>query len=705
MDRDPGARYRVAIDIGGTFTDVVVVDRGGKMHIGKGLTRPDRAFPAIVEAIEAADPPLEVGAGGCFAAADLIAYGTTRALNAIVEGETARTAFFTTAGFPDILLLREGGKRGRFTQVEYGDPYVPRRLTFEIVERVDADGSVFGPLDEGSAVAAIESAREAGCTAIGVCLLWSVVNPAHELRLAELLDEHLPGIPYTLSHRLNPTVREYRRASATVIDASLKQLMQAHLRQLEEDARGAGFQGQLLVATSFGGSWPAEEMIERPIYSIGSGPSMAPRAGVVYAEAEIDLEGPDVDLLICDTGGTTFDVSLVLAGEVQQAAETWIGDRSTGHITGTQSVDVQSIGAGGGSVAWIDPGGLLRVGPRSAGAEPGPACYGRGGVEPTVTDAAVVLGHLDPAQFLGGRIELDAARARTALADGIADALGLDIDAAAEAVLVVATTQIVGAIREITIAQGIDPRELVLVAGGGAAGINAVPIARELGCAKILLPKTAGAFSAVGALYADVISEFAATSYAETRDLDRLAVNGVLDRLTSRSEEFLARLDGLAPTDTAIEHLVDARYPGQVWDIPLALPVSRFHGDAEVASLEAAFHAAHKRRFAVEEPDRHVECVTWKARAVASLAKPTLAASGRDGTGDTEAAFQDACFPAIGRGPVQVFDGAELGPGRRIAGPAIVAEPTTTVVLYPGSAATVGRHGSYLIEVGEDGPW
>jgi len=693
-------RYRIAIDIGGTFTDVVVSD-GGEMHVGKGVTRRERAFPAILEGLEAAEPPLPVGASQCLAAADLITYGTTRAVNAIVEGRTARTAFFTTAGFPDTLLLREGGKRGRFTQIEYGDPYVPRYLTFEIEERVDADGTVFRPLEEASVLDAIERVGAAECDAVGVCLIWSVVNPRHELRIGELLEEGLPGVPYTLSHRLNPIVREYRRASATVIDASLKRLMQAHLRQLEQDVRAAGFEGQLLVTTSFGGSWPAEEAIERPIYSVGSGPSMAPRAGIAYAKAELGLEDREANLLVCDTGGTTFDVSLVREGEIQQAAETWIGNRSTGHITGTRSVHVESIGAGGGSIAWIDAGDLLRVGPSSAGADPGPACYGRGGSEPTVTDAAVALGHLDPGRFLGGRIRLDAARAREALAAKVAAPLGLDLDAAAEAVMVVATTQIVGAIREITIAQGIDPREMVLVAGGGAAGINAVPIARELGCERILLPRTAGAFSAVGALYAELISEFAATSYAETRSFDRAAVNDVLDLLTAEAERFLARLDGLATSDAGVQFSVDARYPGQVWDIPVPLPTPRFERGDDVEALERAFHAAHRRRFAVEEPGRHVECLTWKARAVASPVRSQLASPPIDAR--REPVVQSAYFPQFGRASVPVVDGASLAPGRRIAGPAIVSEPTTTVVLYPSSTATAGRHGSYLIEVGSGG--
>jgi N-methylhydantoinase A len=697
LSADAAGRYRIAVDIGGTFTDVVAVDADGAMHVGKGMTQPERAFAPILEGLEAADPPLPVGARECLAASDLVTYGTTRAINAILEGKTSRTAFLTTAGFPDILLLREGGKRGRFAQFEYGDPYVPRYLTFEIEERIDSDGGVFRPLEEGSARAAIEAVAAAECEAVGVCLLWSIVNPDHELRVGELLEELLPGVPYTLSHRLNPTVREYRRASATVIDASLKLLMQEHLRGLDRDLREAGFAGQLLVATSFGGSWPIEEMVERPIYSIGSGPSMAPGAGVVYAAAELERPRAELDLLVCDTGGTTFDVSLVREGEIQHAAETWIGGRSTGHITGTQSVDVHSIGAGGGSIAWIDAGGMLRVGPRSAGARPGPACYGRGGEEPTVTDAALVLGHLDPSRFLGGRVELDAGRAREALGR-IAEPLAMEVEEAAEATLVVATTQVVGAIRQITIAQGIDPRELHLVAGGGAAGINAVPIAREIGCRGVLLPKSAGAFSAVGALHADVISEFAAALYAETRDLDRGSVNAALGGLAAEAEDFLGRLDGLGTTGSSVSYLLDARYPGQVWDIPVALPSSRLEDEADVEALEAAFHAAHLRRFAVEDPGQHVECLTWRARASAALPRPSLATPAA--AGERRDAALPARFPGVGRREVPVVDGAGLAAGATVEGPAIVAEPTTTVVLYPGSSARVGRHGSYLIDPG-----
>src|SRR5439155_8416826 len=358
-------------------------------------------------------------------------------------------------------------------------------------------------------------------------------------------------------------------------------------------------------------------------YSVGSGPSMAPVAALTYSSAED--AGQAADLIVCDTGGTTFDVGLVSRGEINYAAETWLGGRWIGHITGIRSVDVRSIGAGGGSLVWIDSGGLLRVGPRSAGADPGPACYGRGGTEPTVTDAAVVLGYIDPTYFLGGRIPLDAEAARVAL-ESVAEPLGLTVEEAAAAALVIASENIVGAIRELTIAQGIDPRDLAIVAGGGASGLNIVPIARELGCRHVLLPSTAAALSACGALHSDVISEFGRSRYTETRAFDFDGVNGVLADVNAAADAFLADLADLGPRETRKDFLVEARYRGQVWELDVPLEGARFGGDEDVRALEEAFHETHERVFAVREPGQHLECLLWKVRATAVLDKPELRA-------------------------------------------------------------------------------
>ena len=689
--------YRISVDTGGTFTDIVVSDASGQLEVGKAPTTRARAYEGLHEGVGQVAERLGLSVEELLAQTDVLTYGTTRATNAIVEGKTARTAFFTTQGFPDILLLREGGKPDPFKQMPYPMPYVPRWLTFEICERMDAEGEPFLPLDEETVVAAVGRARELGVEAIAVCLLWSIVNPSHEQRVGELIEEHWPGVPYTLSHALNPIIREYRRASSTAIDASLKPLMQEYLTTMERDLREAGFRGHLLIATSFGGAWRPDQVVERPIYSVGSGPSMAPVAALMYGRAEF---GEDVggDLVVCDTGGTTFDVGLVSGGLVNATAETWLGGRWTGHITGIRSVDVKSIGAGGGSIIWIDPGGLLRVGPLSAGADPGPACYGRGGTEPTVTDAAVVLGWIDPAYFLGGLLTLDADASRRVLL-GVAERLGMSVEEAAYAALTIATENIIGAIREITIAQGIDPREYSLVAGGGASGLNVVPIARELGSKRVLLPSTAGALSACGALFSDVISEFSRSRYAETRTLDVDIVNEVLADIEARADAFLDDLADIDPVETRKEFTVEARYRAQIWELDVPIP-SRIR-QGEIGVLEDAFHETHERVFAVREPGQYLECLLWKVRATAVPRKPGVHSRALAEGAPQPASVAPAYFRETGLVPVPSYDGVSLPRGARIEGPAIVREATTTVVAYPGSTVTVSALGNYLLEVHE----
>ena len=451
--------YRISVDTGGTFTDVVVTSSEGSFTIGKALTDKQRAFASIDAGLAVAAEQLGTTVPALLADTAVFLYGTTRATNGIVERKIARTAFLTTDGFPDILLLKEGGKAEPHNlRMEYPDPYVPRRYTFEVPERINAEGGIEKPLDEAALRATLATFKARGIEAVAVCLLWSIANPAHELRVGQLIEEILPGVPYTLSHQLNPILREYRRASSTAIDASLKPLMQKYLSDLENDLRAAGYRNDILVSTSFGGVMHLADVVKRPIYLVKSGPAMAPIAGLAYAEAE----GLPKDVIVCDAGGTTFDVSLVRDGAVEFSRDTWLGPQWTGDNLGMASVAVHSIGAGGGSIAWVDAGGLLRVGPQSAGSEPGPACYGRGGDKPTVTDAAVVLGHFDPNHFLGGRMQLDEAAARRVVGT-VAEALGVTLERAAWAIIAVANENMIEAIKELTINEGIDPSESVLI--------------------------------------------------------------------------------------------------------------------------------------------------------------------------------------------------------------------------------------------------
>ena len=686
--------YRVTVDTGGTFTDVVIADEGGQLTVGKSLTTPDRIFEGMRSAIEVTASDLGRDPTEVLADTDILIYGTTRATNAIVEKRIAKTALLLTEGFPHILVLREGGKEDGFDfTTDYPDPYIPQQNTFEVPERIDSEGGVVRPLETAAARAIIERIQDRRFEAVAVCLLWSIVKPDHELALAQLLEEILPGVPYTLSHRLLPVVREYRRASATAIDASLKPLMRAHLKDMEADLRDAGYRGEVLVSTAIGGCMDVNELAERPIHSVRSGPAMAPVAGRAYAAAE---EMGD-DVIICDTGGTTFDVSLVRGGNIKHTRETWIGGRWRGDILGISAVDVHSIGAGGGSIAWIDPGGLLQIGPQSAGAVPGPACYGQGGTEPTVTDAAAALGYIDPNFFLGGRMALDLAAARAALAH-IAEPLDISVESAAWAVNNLAGELMIGAIQDITVAEGFDPRESVLVAGGGAAGLNIMPIARELECARLILPQTASVLSACGMQFADIVSEHAASRVTSSGEFDFDGVNAALQAIEDELDRFATALGGDAPARASKSFSVEGRYRFQIWELEVPLPSERFREPADVAALVEAFHRTHERIHAVRDPEGELECLNWKGRvaipldtaeaADAALTMPTELVPSRE----QQAFFGDETIAT------PVFRGAEVPADIAIPGPAIIEEPTTTLIVYPGMSARRSSSGNYLLD-------
>ncbi len=690
--------YRISVDTGGTFTDVVVADEAGIRALGKAPTTPDRIFLGMRAAIENAAGEMKLDLARLFAQSTTLIYGTTRAVNAIVQGKTAKTAFLVTEGFPDVLVMREGGKTNPhdFTQA-YPPPYVPRRHTFEITERIGSEGEATIPLDRAQAIQVLEQLKKRNFEAIAVCLIWSVANPAHELALGRLIEERLPGVPYTLSHKLIPIVREYRRASATAIDASLKPLMQRHLRDMENDLRGAGFGGEILVSTSIGGCMHVEDLIERPIHTVKSGPAMAPVAGRTYAR----VEALGRDSIVCDTGGTTFDVGLVRDSELVFTRESWLGPRWTGHIMSMSTVDVRSIGAGGGSIAWIDPGGLLRVGPHSAGAVPGPACYGAGGSAPTVTDAALVLGYLDPVFFLGGRMKLDVEAAKRAV-NVIAAPLKMPLERAAYAIITLASEHMIKAIREITINEGVNPRESALIAGGGAAGLNIVPIARELGCTRVMVPRTAGALSACGMQFSDIVTEQSASRVTLTKNFDYDGVNAALQAIEAELDRFVAGLKGRAGGEVTKEFFVEARYLYQVWELEVPLPVTRFKGKADVESLAKAFNTVHERVFAVVDERNPVECLNWKGRIAVRLPGVARGEAPSPGTAFAPKPHTERTLYFDDGGAVRapIFVGGELGPGALIKGPAVIEEPTTTIVVYPGSSAKVTGLGNFVLEIG-----
>jgi N-methylhydantoinase A len=687
---------RFGVDTGGTFTDLVVEDDRGALHMFKAPTTPDDPIHGVLDALRVAAKALGMELSELLGRGETFIYGTTHAINAIITGNTARTAFLTTAGHPDVLTLREGGRSEPFNfTIPYPEPYVPRSLTFELPGRILSDGSVAEPFDEAAMVDIVEAMKRQRVEAVAVCLLWSIVNPAHELLTGALLDRHMPGIPYTLSHRLNPTLREYRRASSACIDASLKPMMAAYMERLTRDLRASGLTGRVLVITSQGGVIAAAEVAAKPIHLINSGPSMAPISGRHFAEVD---EGGET-AIIADTGGTTYDISLVSRGRIPWTRETWIGQPFRGHMTGFSSVDVKSVGAGGGSIAWVDDGGMLHVGPKSAGAAPGPACYGKGGAQPTVTDAAVVLGYIDPAFFLGGAIRLDAAMARAAVETHVGRRLGLSAEDAAIAIIDVVTENMVQAIMEITVNQGIDPGRAILVGGGGAAGINSVLIARRLASPCLLIPEVGAALSAAGALMSDLTSLFHATHFCQTRQFDYAGANAVLHGLKERCRAFIAE-QGAGTYSQTIQFSIEARYPEQVWEINVPLPIDRFSGPDDIAALEQAFHKAHEEIFAISDPNSPVEVVGWSATAICRIrekATGSLAAQAVSGAVD---GVRSAYFAGHGRIDARIRRFEAMKTDESVSGPAIIESAVTAVVVNPGAVAVRRASGSLSITPG-----
>ena len=687
---------RFAVDTGGTFTDLIVEDNTGGLHMFKASTTPDDPIRGVLDALEVAAISFEITLNELLGKGDMFIYGTTHAINAVITGNTARTAFLTTKGHPDILVLREGGRVEPFNfTVPYPEPYIPRSLTWEIPGRIVADGSEYVPLDDAVVMKVIGELKEKKIEAVAVCLMWSIVNFAHERRVGQLLDEHLPGVPYTLSHQLNPTLREYRRASSTCIDASLKPMMSAYMSRLETHIKSAGFNGRLLVVTSQSGVMDAGEVAKTPIHLLNSGPSMAPVSGRYFSLVD---EKSDT-AIIADTGGTTYDVGLVRRGRIPWTRETWIGHPYRGHMTGFPSVDVKSIGAGGGSIAWVDEGGMLHVGPQSAGAVPGPVCYGRGGTGPTLTDASLVLGYLDPDFFLGGSMKLDTSLAFEAIAERVAKPLGITVENAAAAIISVATENMVQAILDITVNQGIDPRSAILIGGGGAAGLNSVLIARRLESPCLLIPEVGAALSAAGAIMSDLTSQYHAALFTKTSNFNFKQVNEILESLEAQCREFIAG-PGKGSHQQTIQLWAEARYPEQIWEIEIPLLRRRFDGPEDVEALISAFHNAHEEIFAIRDAESGIEVVSWSATVSCRIRREkggSLVA--RKLTGGQEG-NRKAFFPGYGQVDARVRRFEAMKVGEKLTGPAIVESSFTTVVINPGATAVRRASGSLSIDPG-----
>lgn len=690
--------YRVAVDIGGTFTDLISVDDEGNITIAKTPSTPptfaDGIFDGLDEICQAYGISLkdyleQVSSfvGGAFI------HGSTVATNALVEGKTAKVGLICTKGFRDVLLFREGGKDNPFKwRVDYPEPYVPRRLTFGVTERINAEGEVEVPLNEGEVRQAISELKEENVEVIAVALLFSFLNPVHELRIGEIIKEEWPGLPFKLSHQVNPIIREYRRTSSTVIDASLYPILSRYLADLDDRLVKAGYKGSLSIVTATGGFMSVREVEERPIYTVGSGPATGPVAGLTLTKMEMGRDS----CIVTDLGGTSFDVSIVTNGNIPRSRETKIDST----MLGIARVDTKSIGAGGGSIAWFDAGGMLRVGPQSSGARPGPACYMRGGKEATVTDANVILGYLDPDYFLGGRMKIDPKLSEEVIKEKIAGPLNMSLLEAASAITTVLEHNMVAAITEIVIWQGVDPREYPLFVGGGAGGLHVANIAKELEMKEILISSIGGVLCAMGAQYSDAVGEFFKSYYTETRSFDYEGVNKALEEIEEQGRDFLSRI-GTKPGAGRLDFYSNSRYSYQIWEITVPLRGSRIRNEAELAQFTNDFHDAHERIFAVKEPGASLECLLWGVYSTLETTKPKMVEQSYAGEDPSAALIgkRKAYFKELG-GLVDtpLYKGDKLGYGNKINAPAVILEETSTVVISPGWSATVTKSGNYLLE-------
>jgi len=684
--------FELSVDVGGTFTDFIFCHEDGRTEFLKSTTVPDDIAQGILQGIGKAarrnGTTLEDFVGRC----RRFSLGTTVATNAILQGRTARTALVCTQGHEHVLLIREGHKTNiHDLRVDYPEPYIPQTLTFPARERILDDGTVHLALDEEHLRGVIRKLAEMQVEAVAVAFLWSIANPAHELRAEALLAEMLPGVPVTLSHRVSPSLREYRRASTAALDASLKPIVRRNLRRMEQMLAELGFAGVLTVVTSGGGRVSLEEALNAPVNLCLSGPSGAPVASNQICARE---EGLGDSIITCDLGGTSFDVSLSLGGESLHHRHGEIG----GHVFAVPATEILTIGAGGGSVAEIDSGGMIHVGRYSAGSFPGPACYQRSGAEATVTDAALVCGLLDARRFGDGSIKLSADLAADVIRRKVAEPLRIGLPAAARLIIGVVEQNMAAAIEEITIKRGLDPRDFTLVGGGSAAGIHMASIARLLRIGRVLFPPSAGVLSAFGIATGDIKSYFGHSFLTRSDRFDHAGVTAVLAELEEKCRRFL---DGMGVSGHARElrYSAQACYTDQVWT--LATP---FAGPAlDAAALVASFHRVHDERYRTHSPNEKVEFWEWgiegvgKAEVQETIFAPPM----------HETVRPPYSRPVLlgGDSPVDipVRDRAALAPGETLRGPAIIEDDLTSILVVEGSTARMTPNGNVLVEMEPSG--
>ncbi len=674
--------FFVGIDVGGTFTDCVLVDSNGRSAVEKTFTTPEDPSKGVVNGLEKLSVKLGVPFRDFLGRVRRIVHGTTITTNAVLTGSGASTGFITTKGFRDILLMRRGVRENQFnSKCNPPLPLVPRNRTFTVAERTDCEGREVTPLDRETAKQAIRELRKAGVESVAVSFLFSFLSPEHELQVAELLETEFPQAYVSLSTLVLPQLRAYERHSTTVLNAYVGPILARYLGSLTERLKTAGFAGRLLIMQSNGGVMAPETASRFACRTLLSGPAGGPVAAIFYGE-----RASRKDLITMDMGGTSFDVSFIKGGEVSFTTAGEVG----GHAMAFPVLDIRTVGAGGGSIAWVDDGGVLHVGPQSAGADPGPICYGRGGKAPTVTDADLALGYLGVEDFLGGQFPLDLDSAVKGIEERIARPLSIGVVAAAEGIHKIVNGTMADAIRLVSIAQGYDPRQCTLVVAGGAGAVHAAAIARELGIRSLLIPREASVFCAAGMLLSDLRHDYVRTFSGELSAISKKKVEELYREMAAEALQTLSE-EGMQKEDAVLSYAVDLKYVGQFHEVTMPF---RFPSDS-FAELQKSFDVQHRKLYGYNLPGQPVEALHWRLAAIGRTERPEF---GRAASNSREAPIRKKIREVIFDGQkvaTNVYEGSELKSQSTIQGPAIVEEPTTTVVIPPRSTLVVNEFGDY----------
>jgi N-methylhydantoinase A len=689
--------WRIGVDIGGTFTDVALVDEaGGQIGVAKVPTTPGDLSQGVLDALRVAMRRYAVAADGV----GLLSHATTVVTNAILEQRGARAALITTRGFRDVLELRRSARADLYNLFQDAPAtLIPRRRRFEITERVGADGAIVAPLAEDEIAGLIAMLEGARVEAIAIALLFSFLNPEHERRLADRLRAALPQVPMYLSSDVLPEIKEFERTSTTAVCAYVGPILASYVERLGEVTRSRALPPLHLMGSS-GGMLEAPEAIAMPALVVESGPA----AGVVAA-ALVARQTGRRDLISFDMGGTTAKASLIRDGRYETTPEYEVGGGSsmtrwmngTGHPIRVPVIDLAEVSAGGGSIAWVDRAGALRVGPKSAGADPGPVCYARGGTEPTVTDCNLLLGYLDQSSLLDGALAIDHAAAAAAVGKRLAEPLGVDVRTAAAAVIDVVNHAMAEVLKIVSVHRGHDPRDFVLAAFGGAGPLHAAALAAELGIGEVVCPPIPGAFSALGLIGTDLKRDYVRTLYSTAGPVDATVLETALVTLEKRGAAMLERA-GIPPERWRFERSVDARYARQSYELSIPVP-RRAIDPAALAEITEAFHDRHRQTYGHDNRSEPVQIISVRLAAIGATTPLTIRDTPAPPGTHAIKCRRRAWFREAGTVDVAVHDRRRMPAGLELPGPVVIESLESTILVPPGWQAAMNEDGFVVLRL------